>query len=142
MNHRVKRVTELIKRELATILERNFQFSGSLVTIHDVDITPDLKQCFIYTGVIGKETSPDRIIKKLNDSRSTIQRELFKRVILKNSPSLLFKADSSVERGVHVLNLIENLPPIVYDEPLEETVSHDPEDDDEDEAVSGSGEGR
>src|SRR6478735_5972042 len=107
MNHRVKRVTELIKRELATILERNFQFSGSLVTIHDVDITPDLKQCFIYTGVIGKETSADRIVKKLNDSRSTIQKELFKRVILKNSPSLLFKADSSVERGVHVLNLIE-----------------------------------
>ncbi|CAN5764857.1 hypothetical protein BH11VER1_BH11VER1_30000 [soil metagenome] len=139
MNHRVKRVTELIKRELATILEKNFQFSGSLVTIHDVDITPDLKQCFIYAGVIGKESSPDRIIKKLNDSRSTIQRELFKRVILKNSPSLLFKADSSVERGVHVLNLIENLPPIVYDEPLDETVNLDSEDDEDTDNASGKG---
>lgn len=117
MNHRILRVRELIKREIATIIERNFSFNGSFVTIHDVDLTPDLKQCVIWAGVIGKTTHPENLIKKLNDGRSMISKELFKRVILKNSPSLYFKLDDSIERGVRLLQTIENLPePIPFEE--------------------------
>jgi ribosome-binding factor A len=50
-----------------------------------------------------------------NSIRRIIQRDLYKRVVLKNSPSLTFIADDSVERGVRVLNLIENLPPPAAD---------------------------
>lgn len=116
MNHRLSRVRELIKRELGPILDRNFAFPGSVVTIHEADVTPDLKQCFIYVGILGKEHAADSIVKRLNDKRGLIQRELFKRVILKNSPSLVFKYDTSVERGVRVLQLIENLPEPLPDE--------------------------
>jgi len=116
MNLRVKRVRELIKRELGTILERNFHFPGSIVTIHDVDLTPDLRQCFIYAGVMGKTHAADGIIRKLNGGRSLIQRELFKRVRLKYSPSLLFRLDETMERGVRILNAIENLPEPLPDE--------------------------
>lgn len=115
MNHRILRVKELIRREVGTILERNFSFNGALVTIHDVDMTPDLKQCFIYVGVLGKGEPVDVIIQKLNEGRGLIQRQLFKRVVLKNSPTLVFKHTDSVERGVRVLNLIENLPPAAED---------------------------
>ena len=121
MNHRILRVRELIKREVATIIERNFSFNGSFVTIHDVELTQDLKQCVIYAGVIGKAVHPENLIRKLNDSRSMISRELFKRVILKNSPSLLFKFDDSIERGVRLLQAIENLPePIPVEEEEED----------------------
>lgn len=117
MNHRILRVRELIKREVATIIERSFSFNGSFATIHDVELTPDLKQCVIYVGVIGKTQHPENLIKKLNDGRSMISKELFKRVILKNSPSLLFKFDDSIERGVRLLQTIENLPePIPYED--------------------------
>ena len=115
MNHRILRVKELIRREVGTILERNFSFNGALVTIHDVDMTPDLKQCFIYVGVLGKGEPVDVIIQRLNEGRGLIQRQLFKRVVLKNSPTLIFKHTDSVERGVRVLNLIENLPPAAED---------------------------
>lgn len=110
MNHRILRVKELIRREVGTILERNFSFKDTLVTIHDVDMTPDLKQCFIYVGILGKGESPEAIIQRLNEGRGMIQRQLFKRVVLKNSPTLVFKHTDSVERGVRVLNIIENLP--------------------------------
>lgn len=121
MNHRLSRVRELIKRELGPILDRNFTFAGSVVTIHEVDVTPDLKQCFIYVGILGKEHAAPNIVRKLNEGRGLIQRELFKRVILKNSPSLTFKYDTSIERGVRVLNLIENLPePLPDEEPVAE----------------------
>lgn len=119
MTHRIERVRELIRRELGPILDRNFHFPGCIATIHEVSLTPDLKQCFVYVGVLGKTEQPELIMKRLNDGRSLIQRELYKRVKLKNSPTLYFKHDDSVERGVHLVSLIESLPEPLPDEPVE-----------------------
>ena len=120
MTHRVQRVQELIRRELGPILDRNFKFNGSIATIHEVSLTPDLKQCFVYVGTLGKGDPPDLVVKRLNHGRSLIQRELYKRVILKNSPSLFFKHDGSVERGVRVVSLMESLPEPLPDLPEDE----------------------
>ena len=125
MTHRLRRVQELIRRELGPILERNFTFPGAFVTIHDVNITPDLKQCFVYVGILGEGESPESITRRLNSSRGSIQRDLYKRVVLKNSPTLTFKADDSVERGVRVLNLIENLPPPAADGARQDDAGND-----------------
>ena len=118
MTHRLQRVKELIRRELGMILERDYEFGGRLVTIHDVDVTPDLKQCFVFVGILGKEGpgSDEAVLKKLESNRGQIQRALYKRVILRNSPQLFFRVDHSVERGVRVLNLIESLPEPLPDE--------------------------
>lgn len=98
------------------ILEKDYEFGGRLVTIHEVDLTPDLKQCFVFVGVLGKEGGDEMVLKKLNAYRPQIQRSLYKRVILRNSPQLLFRVDHSIERGVRVLNLIESLPEPLPDE--------------------------
>lgn len=116
MTHRLQRVKELIRRELGMILEKDHDFGGLLVTIHDVDLTPDLKQCFIYLGVLGRDNTGESVLKKLNAARPQIQRALYKRVILRNSPQLMFRIDHSIERGVHVLNLIQSLPEPLPDE--------------------------
>jgi ribosome-binding factor A len=116
MTHRLIRVKELIRRELSMILEKDYEFGGRLVTIHDVDLTSDLKQCFVFLGVLGKEGGDEMVLKKLNAYRPQIQRSLYKRVILRNSPQLLFRVDHSIERGVRVLNLIESLPEPLPDE--------------------------
>ncbi len=99
------------------ILEKDYDFGGLLVTIHDVDITPNFKQCFVYIGVLGgRDNADERVLKKLQANRPQIQRALNKRVTLRNSPQLTFRADHSVERGVQVLNLIESLPEPLPDE--------------------------
>ena len=120
MNHRVQRVSELIRRELSTILEKDFRFEGILVTIHDVVPTPDFKQAFVYIGVLGKEHQKEMVLKKLNTQRGNIQRDLYKRVILRNSPSLVFRVDETIERGVRVLDIINNLPPMADPAPVTE----------------------
>jgi ribosome-binding factor A len=127
MNHRLTRVKELIRRELGMILEKDYDFGGRLVTIHDVDITADLKQCFIFLGVLGKEGGDEVVLKKLQAYRPQIQRALYKRVILRNSPQLLFRVDHSIERGVRVLNLIESLPEPLPDEETEAEAGMDEE---------------
>lgn len=111
MSQRVARVSELVKRELSMVLERHYRMENAILTVHDVKATPDLKQCFAYIGIISTKGNEEAIIEKLNKERGAIQREVHKRVIMKNSPQIFFRLDNSIERGVRVLNAIDNLPP-------------------------------
>jgi ribosome-binding factor A len=109
MTNRVRRVEELIKHELADILTKDFEFGGAIVTIHEVDMTPDLKQAHVYLGVIGREDLQSEALHKLRKAAGAISAKLSRRVIMKNSPILHFSLDDSIERGVRVLNIIEEI---------------------------------
>lgn len=115
MSLRTQKVCELIRRELSMILEKDYRSENCLVTIHDVDVTPDMKQCFVFVGVVGKSYQQDAAIERLTKARGSIQRDLYKRVKLRSSPHLYFRLDKSVERGVPLLNIIDNLPPPLPD---------------------------
>jgi ribosome-binding factor A len=128
MSQRVLRVSELIRRELATLMERNCSFPGMLLTVHGVETAADLKNATVHVGVLGgKEDEQAAAIEKLNKQRGLIQRDLYKRVRLKSSPQLYFKHDRTAERGVHMINVIENLPAPApdIDEPLGNFVGDD-----------------
>jgi ribosome-binding factor A len=111
MSQRIEKVRELMRRELSTVLDREYTKSGVIITIHDLQPTDDLKECFVYVGMIGKESNHDNILERLNKERGMIQKTLYKRVILRSSPKLIFRIDRSVERGVRILNAIESIPP-------------------------------
>jgi ribosome-binding factor A len=127
MNVRLERVRELIRRELATVIERRYSFPNQLITVHDAMPAPDLKSCRIYIGILGG-TDRDReaTLEKIKAARAAIQRELYKRVKLKNSPQLWFQLDDSAQRGVYTVNLIDNLPPIVQDYGIDESLYNVP----------------
>ena len=92
MKHRLERVNEVIKRELSEIISREINFSAqTLVTLHAVDITADLRQCHVFVSVIGKPDQKSRVLSELEEHRGTLQRELAKRVVLKYTPHLNFK---------------------------------------------------
>jgi len=98
----------LLKREIGTILSRDYAFDA-LVTINDVDVTPDLRKGHVFLGIIGAEGRDEAIVSRLNRDRGSIQKRLAKRVVLKFTPKLSFKADGSVERGVRTLSILEEL---------------------------------
>jgi ribosome-binding factor A len=109
MQNRIARVRELMRAELALILQKDFEFGGALVTIHGVDLTPDLKQAHVYLGIIGREDLHEEALHKLRRNAAAISSRLSKRVILKNTPHLHFKLDTSVERGARVLSIMEEV---------------------------------
>ncbi len=121
MNHRLPRVREIIQRELGSLIERELTFGGSLVTVNHVDITPDLRQCHVFVSVIGPEGAKEEALRVLAGARRMLQSAMSKRVILKYTPRLHFKLDESVERGVRVTELLNQLdipadPPTPHDE--------------------------
>ncbi|MDD5201309.1 MAG: 30S ribosome-binding factor RbfA [Terrimicrobiaceae bacterium] len=109
MKYRLKRVCEVLKRELGLIIVRELRFSSPLVTVSDVDITPDLKQAHVFVSVIGNDAQGRDAIEQLQKNRAMLQHELSRRVTLKHTPHLNFKLDESLERGTRVISLMDEL---------------------------------
>ncbi|HEY1770588.1 MAG TPA: 30S ribosome-binding factor RbfA [Chthoniobacterales bacterium] len=108
MKHRLLRVNELLKRELSALLVREMNFGEVLVTVHQVDVTPDLKNAHIYISVLGKNGRHE-VLPKLEANRATLQADLAKHVVLKYTPHLVFHLDDSIERGSRVLEILQEI---------------------------------
>jgi ribosome-binding factor A len=109
MKHRLQRVQELIKRELSELILWELSFGGALVTVQEVDITPDLKHAHIFVSVLGDEGDQNAVLAKLHDNRKMLQAAMSKRVVLKYTPQLHFKFDVALERGTRVIDLLEKI---------------------------------
>jgi len=109
MKNRLARVNEVIKRELGVMLTRDFQFNGALVTVQAAEVSPDLRLCKVYIGVIGSEAQQRHAMQLLEENRTELQAGIAKRVVLKYTPQLSFYLDHSVERGIRVVQLLEEL---------------------------------
>ncbi len=109
MKHRLERVNELIKRELGELVGRECQFPAALVTVQEVDITPDLKHAHVFVSVIGSDEDRHSSMAILHAARVQLQAALSKRVVLKFTPQLHFKLDAAAERGDRVLNILGDL---------------------------------
>ncbi len=103
------KVNALLVREISNCLERDFEFPDVLVTVHAVEVSPDLRDAVVFVGVIGSASQAQSAIKKLNRRRGSIQSRIMKRVVLKYTPKLEFRSDDSVERGVKLVDLLDEL---------------------------------
>ncbi len=107
MSRRLDRVNELLKREISAVVQRDYEFPNKLVTVNGVEVTQDLKEAKVWVGVLGGDAAP--VLKRLNAQHGTIQNRVMKRVVLRSTPVLQFRSDSSVERGVDVVRLLEEV---------------------------------
>ena len=107
MSRRLDRVNELMKREISSVLQRDFEFPNQLVTVNAVEVTQDLKEAKVWIGVLGGDPAP--VLQKLAQQRGMIQNRVMKRVVLKSTPVLDFRHDSSIERGTDVMRLLDEV---------------------------------
>ena len=108
MKHRQLRVNELVKRELSSIIAREINFEGVLVSVNAVDVTPDLKNAHVFVSILGSANGAS-VIDKLEAHRPILQAELSRHVVLKFTPHLIFHIDDSIERGARVLEILQDL---------------------------------
>jgi ribosome-binding factor A len=110
MKHRLLRVNELLKRELSALVVREMDFEDLLVTINQVDVTPDLKSAHVYVSVLGS-IGREEVIPALEANRAMLQANLARHVVLKYTPHLVFHLDDSIERGSRVLEILQEIEP-------------------------------
>lgn len=107
-SRRLDKVNELMKREIGTFVQKEFEWPGTIVSILDVEITEDLKEGRVWVGVVGR-MAPAQVIEKLSRKRGDIQRAVSKRVVMRNTPKLTFRHDDSARRGVSMVNLLDDI---------------------------------
>ena len=103
------RVAKLIKEELATLIQEKFPLKQyGLVTLTNVDVSPDLKNSTIYFTSLNNKKSNSELTVELNQNVGHFRYEVSKLLTSKTVPSLCFKYDQSMER-VQRLNTIFEL---------------------------------
>ena len=108
MKHRQLRVNELLKRELSGIIAREITFEKALVTVHEVDVAPDLKSAHVYVSVLGPNKN---VLSQLEEHPAAIQTQLARQVVIKYTPPLNFHLDDSIERGARVIEILQEIAP-------------------------------
>ena len=74
-----------------------------------VQVTPDLKLCRAYISVLADEETAKETIKGLKSAEGYIRTQLAKMVNLRNTPEVHFVLDQSIEYGVRMMRLIDEV---------------------------------
>jgi ribosome-binding factor A len=110
MSLRLERVRELLKREIGEVIRRELPVDEvGLISVHDVDVAPNLKSASVFVGVLGGDAQKKRGMEALEKNRKRLQGFVARGIILKYTPQLRFILDDSVERGNKVLSILEDL---------------------------------
>lgn len=110
-SNRIVRINEEIKHELSSIIRDGLKDPrvDTLISIVHVDTTPDLKHCKVHFSIIGDDKKQQDSLEGLKASAGYIRRELAHRINLRNTPELHFALDHSIEYGVKMSQLIEEV---------------------------------
>ena len=108
---RLTRVNELLKREIATEIERLVmaQSSGMLISVTEVRTSVDLRNATVGISIFGGSktaSSSAAVFRELNARKSDIQRHLARVLGCKHTPVRTFKEDRRTELGDKVLELL------------------------------------
>lgn len=72
-------------------------------------VTPDLKYCKAYISVLAEEEKAMDTIRGLKSAEGFIRTQLAKKVNLRNTPEVSFILDQSIEYGVRMSKLIDDV---------------------------------
>jgi ribosome-binding factor A len=109
---RLKRVNELLRREIGEALFRVMTEADvdiSTVMVTRVIASRNLRHARVMVSVRGQDDERQRTLSRLKRHRSEIQRLINRDLVLKYTPKLLFELDTSVERGNHMLDILNEL---------------------------------
>ncbi len=107
---RADRVAELIKQEVSDIISRKLNDPRiGFASVTSVDVGPDLQNAKIFVSVYGTQKEQNDTMSALYSATKFVRRELGSRLQLRDVPEILFKQDTSIERGAKVFAIINKL---------------------------------
>ena len=109
-NKRMRRVDELLRRELGSLCERHVVSElKCLMTITQVKTAPDLRHARVFFSVLGDDEDWAAAQACLDQHRAALQSGIASAVKLKYTPVLHFKPDPTFEQADRVFSIIDKL---------------------------------
>ena len=105
------RINGEVQKELSTIIRNEIKDPRihPMTSVMAVEVAPDLKTCKAYISVLGEKEAKEATIKGLNSAEGYIRRQLAKNLNLRNTPEIRFILDESIEYGVNISKLIDDV---------------------------------
>lgn len=105
------RINGEVLKELSNIIRSEIKDPriNPMTSVVSVEVAPDLKTCKAYISVLGDEKSQQDTIAGLKSAEGYIRRELARTVNLRNTPEIKFILDQSIEYGINMSKLIDEV---------------------------------
>ena len=105
------RINGEVQRELANIIRGGIKDPriSPLTSVVAVEVAPDLKTCKAYISVLGDSEAQKATLAGLKSAEGYIRRELAHTVNLRNTPEIRFILDQSIEYGVYMSKIIDEV---------------------------------
>ena len=111
MTERMRRVNESVRQVLAESLPELKDPRIGLVTVTGVITSPDLRYATVYVSVLGSDKKRTATLRGLEAAHGLLQSKLARQLRMKRTPQLTFEYDPTVEQGVRMSRLIDELAP-------------------------------
>ncbi|MDR0532370.1 MAG: 30S ribosome-binding factor RbfA [Verrucomicrobiales bacterium] len=106
---RTTRISALIQAELGRLTSREQSLEGTLLTFTSVEVSPDLRNAYVYVSTLNEQLEPERILSLLSRVAREWQHEIGARLKIKYTPRLNFRFDANVKRGDRVMEIMHEL---------------------------------
>ncbi len=105
------RINGEVLKELSRIIQNDIKDPriAPMTSVTSVEVAPDLKTCKAFISVLGNEEAQKDTLKGLRSAEGYIRRELARTVNLRNTPEIKFIADQSIEYGINMSKLIDEV---------------------------------
>ena len=105
------RVNAEVQHELANLIREGIKDPRihPMTSVTAVEVAPDLKTCRAYISVMGNEEAKNNTIAGLKSAEGYIRRQLAKNINLRNTPEIRFILYESIEYGVAMSKLIDEV---------------------------------
>lgn len=105
------RINGEVRRVLSSIIQNEIKDPRihPMTSVVEVEVAPDLKSAKAYISVLGDEEAQKNTLAGLKSAEGYIRRELARTVNLRNTPEIRFIMDQSIEYGVHMSKLIDDV---------------------------------
>ena len=111
MADRMRRVNEAVRQVLSEALPELKDPRIGFVTVTGVETTSDLRHATVFVSVLGSAKKRKATLDGLAAAHGVLQAELARELRMKRTPQLTFEYDRSVEEGVRMSKLIDELAP-------------------------------
>ena len=107
----MRRVNESVRAVVAEAVGDLKDPRIGIVTVTGVSVSPDLREGTVYVSVLGGEKKRLAALAGLESAHAIVQSRIARELHLKRTPHLTFEYDPSVEHGVRMTKLIDELAP-------------------------------
>ena len=105
------RINGEIQKSLSKIIsgELHDPRVSAMTSVTDVEVATDLKTCKVYISVLGSEEEKVSTFEGLKAAEGFLRKRLADTVNLRNTPSLRFYRDESLEYGAKMSQMIDDV---------------------------------